>query len=127
MRIKYASFVVAVAAFVWGCSPRDPIDRLMEKVSHEGPTSYMFAPIKLPETASPQQCIADLTKSGQFRGRSGVLLKPKILEIRQVHDGFRGNITAVLLDDGEGRKIVLLQPQLGRVRDEWFYRIYDAK
>ena len=99
-----------------GCSHHDPIDRLMDTVSNEGFSSYMFVPIKLSETASPEQCISNLTSRGDFQS-------PKILKTRQVHTSLE-NYTAVLLDTDAGQKIVLLHPEK---TNAWYYKIYDAK
>ncbi|HSY10392.1 MAG TPA: hypothetical protein VK840_05700 [Candidatus Dormibacteraeota bacterium] len=126
MRVSY--FVTVMVVILLGCSHRDSIDRLMDKVPYEEVPSYLFMPIQLPETASPEQLISVLTKRGEFHN-------PKILQTRHVHTTPRPkdqipveSYTAVLLDTNPGRKIVLLQPQSFKGRwHGWYYKIYDAE
>lgn len=100
----------------------------MDKVPYESVPSYLFMPIKEPETASPEQLISILTSRGEFHN-------PKILQIRQVHTtpGPKDeipveNYTAVLLDTNPGRKIVLLKPLNTKPGgDGWYFKIYAAE
>jgi hypothetical protein len=114
--MRVAILATAAAIFIVGCSHRDPVDRLMERVEHERVPSYAFAPIRLPETASAEQCISYLTNGGGLRVQ-------KILEIRQVH-ALNQNFTAVRLDTDAGQKIVLLKPL---DTNKWYFRIYEAQ
>ncbi len=120
--MKAAYIVMAIALLGSECSRRDPIDRLMTELSHEGFTSYIFFPIELSKTASPQECIAVLTTRGN-------LSNPQFLEVRQLRDSLEVAYTAVLLNTTSGRKIVLLRPDPPSKsgRDQWYFRIYDAK
>lgn len=122
MRISY--FLGLVALVLNGCSHRDPIDRLMAEIPNESVPSYLFKPILLPDTASPELLISNLIAGGNFHG-------PTILEIRRTHtmppsgSGIRvENFTAVLLDAHPGHKIVVLRPM---ETNRWYYKIYDAK
>lgn len=123
MRIAYLiSLYVLVLS---GCTHNDPIERLMTQVPFEDCASYMFQPVSLPVTASPQQVIAALSKRGTFRYDQ--ITNFTILEVRKVHSQQEGAksvfYSAVLIDSNLGRKIVLLQPEnIG-----WYYKIYDAK
>src|SRR5262249_33570403 len=115
-RMRATLQAVLTATFLLGCSRQDPIDRLMVKVENQSVPSYVFKPIELPDTASPEQCISVLTSRGQLH-------LPKILQVRHAHASF-GSFTAVLLDSNDGQKIVLLRPWQ---TNGWYFRIYDAK
>ena len=117
--------VIALAALVFsGCSRRDPIDALMAKIPNEDVPSYLFRPIALPRTASPEMLISNLTSRGELQN-------PKVLEIRQTHTkpqagyGFPvEDFTAVLVDAGTGRKIVVFRPLH---TNDWYFKVYDAQ
>jgi hypothetical protein len=123
-RIQIFYLMLLTLLFLAGCSRKDSIERLMDKLPYERVPSYLFNPIDLPETASPEQCISVLTNRGDLRPR-------KILEIRKTQTTERatdGNpierFTAVLMDTDAGQKILLLQP-MGTNR--WYFKIYDAR
>ena len=125
--MKATCFIAAIVVMLSGCSHDDPIDRLMAKVSHERVGSYLFTPINLPETASPEQLIAALYDRGHFHDEH--LTDIKIVEIRAVQTRPRDeripaeSYTAVLLDTSAGRKIMLFQP----IKGGWYFKMYDAK
>ena len=108
--------VVVIGMLTWSCSKQDAIDRLVTRVDHEMELSYPFSPIRLPETASPEQCISNLAFRHELRG-------PKILETRLVHVQLQ-NSTAVRSKTDEGEKIVLLHP-MGT--NGWYFRIYECE
>jgi hypothetical protein len=102
----------------------------MDYVSHETVPSYMFMPIQLPATASPEQLISTLTVRGEF-GRLNIYSGSiKILQTRSVHTTppISEAYTAVLLDTNLGQKIVLLQPQNFKGKwHGWYWKVYDVK
>jgi hypothetical protein len=116
--MKPAFIIIAVAALFLGCSRQDPIDRLMTRVETEPVPSYLFQPIQLPTNATPDQCIAVLTKRGEVHVQ-------KILETRPAHTAYE-SFTAVRFESDAGQKILLLQP-LPKSTNRWYYRIYDVK
>jgi hypothetical protein len=116
---------IVVAVLVSGCSPHDPIDRLMAEVPYERVPSYMYVPVKLPTTAKPEEIVSALSSRDEFRDS-----RIKILEVRQTHTSPRSqdgalvqHFTAVLVDTVKGRKILLLKPE----QSGWYYKFYDAK
>ena len=122
MRSSY--FIGLVALVLSGCSHRDPIDRLMAEIPNESVPSYLYSPIRLPDTASPQMLISNLTSCGELHDAT-------ILEIRQTHTtppaGYGipvEDFTAVLLDTHGGRKILVLRPES---TNRWYFKIYDAR
>jgi hypothetical protein len=121
-----ALYFIAVIAFVLlGCSRSDPFDRVMDYVSHESVPSYMFVPVQLPATATPEQLIHALTVRGEF-GRLNIYSGSiKIVETRSVHTAppMLEAYTAILLDTNLGQKIVLLKP----MSHGWYWKIYDVK
>jgi hypothetical protein len=124
MRTQTFQLVLLASLFVAACSRKDPIERLMDKVPYESVPSYLFAPINLPETASPEQCISVLTNRGDLHLR-------KIMEIRNAQTAPRRKndvpvekFTAVLMDTDAGQKILLLKPM---ETNRWYFKIYDAR
>jgi hypothetical protein len=122
--MRRSHFIGLAAVVLSACSRTDPIDRLMAKIPNEDVPSYLFRPIDLPHTTSAEMLVSNLTAHGEFHN-------PKILEIRQTHTTPPAdsgipveNFTAVLLDTGADRKIVVLRPIL---TNEWYFKIYDAK
>ncbi len=113
-----------------GCGPRDPVDRLMHRVSNETVWSYPFKAIDLPATATPEELVAALSKRrvlelGHFEFRGY-----KISQIRsvQTEPPESDKYTAVVLETSLGQKIVLLQPiQRGTNWGGWYYETYDAE
>lgn len=116
MNIKLAFLATMAAVSILGCSRQDPIDRVIGKVEHESVPSYLFVPIALPATATPDQCVAALSKRVNLGSH-------RILEVRQTNILF-SHYTAVLLDTGIEKKVVLLEP-MGT--NGWYYRVYDTK
>jgi hypothetical protein len=126
--MRIALFIIVTAACLLGCSPRDPIDRLMTKLSNQDVPSYPFKPIELSETATPDQLVSALSKRSVLELGHLDFTTYKILNIRLVHDVFKKNYTAVLLDTNLGQKIVLFQAlNFKGGWPGWYYRIYDAK
>jgi hypothetical protein len=124
--------IVAVAVVLLGCSQRatssDVIDRLMVQVAHETVGSYLFVPIDLPATASPEQLVSALSKRGDFGSRQ--IQSFKIVKIRPAQSGPDDwqRYTAVLLDTNVGQKIVLLRQELAKDKwYGWYFNIYDVK
>lgn len=110
-----------------GCSARDPIDRLMAELPYQR-VSYSYEPIKLPESASPEQLISALSERGYFQDMGVTNYGP--LQTRAVHTTPRpaDNIpleyfTAILLNTSGGKRILLLRPE----RTGWYYKMYDTK
>jgi hypothetical protein len=126
-------WLVLTFAFV-GCSPRDPIDRLMAELPHQV-FSHPFVPIELPEAATAEQLISALAKRGieelgHFEFASFRIVEKRVTNVPQEVQGKPPveNYLAVLLDTNLGRRIVLFQPL--RSKGEWrgwSYWIYDAK
>ena len=126
MRTSY--FIGLIAFVLLGCSRRDPFDRVMHYVSHESVPSYMFFPIPLPETATPEQLVSALKARGEFGARNIYSWSIKIVETRTVHTEppISETYTAVLLDTNLGQKMVLFQPLGRRGKWEgWYSKIYD--
>jgi hypothetical protein len=128
--MRAISFIVMMVLVLLGCSRSDPFNRVMDYVSHESVPSYMFVPVQLPATASPEQLISALIVRGEF-GRLNIYSGSiKILQTRAVHTvpPMLESYTAVLLDTNLGQKIVLLQPQSfdGKWHG-WYWKIYDVK
>jgi hypothetical protein len=122
-------FIVMIALVHLGCSRRDPFDKVMDYVSHESVPSYMFVPVQLPATASPEQLISALTVRGEFGHLNIYSGSIKILQTRSVHTTppMSKNYTAVLLDTNLGQKMVLLQPQtFNGTWHGWYWKIYDV-
>ena len=97
---------------------------MMVEIANEEVPSYLFRPIVLPHTVSPEMLISNLTSRGELRN-------PKILEIRQTHTrppaGYGipvEDFTAVLVDIEAGRKIVVFRPLH---TNDWYFKFYDAK
>jgi hypothetical protein len=125
MRIELLAIVTA--ACLLGCSPRDPIDRLMAHLSYDVP-SYPFKPIDLPEAATPDELITALSKRNGLELGHFDFTSYRITQTRLVHDKFEGTMTAVLLDTNLGEKIVLMQAlKYNGGWHGWYYKIYDAK
>lgn len=127
--MKVLPSIILSAAFLVGCGHQDPIDRLVNKVSHESVPSYIFRPINLPATATPKELIAAIYKRGVVYSPGFAFATYEIVEVREVQiEPPRRKFTAVLLDTDLGQKIVLLQP-LGNETNwhGWYYRTYDAK
>ena len=116
--MKLAFIISAASVLLLGCSRQDPIDRLMRRVETESVPSYLFQPIELPTNATPDQCIAVLTKRGEIHVQT-------VLETRPAHTAYE-SFTAVRFESDAGQKIVLLQP-LPKSTNRWYYRIYDIK
>src|ERR1700722_13262197 len=128
--MKAWPFIILSAIFLVGCGHRDPIDRLVRKVSHENVPSYPFKRIELPATATPEQLISALSKRSALDLGHFDFTSYKISQIRPVltEAPMSETFTAVLLDTSLGQKIVLLRPmQSGTNFEGWYYRTYDAK
>ena len=118
--MKVLLVATAVAVLVVGCSPHDPIDRFVAKISDPQIGSHLYQPIELPEDATPQECISVIASRDRRE-----LLCPKILKIRKMHIS---DSTVILLDTDAGQKIVLLRSVFLKVgMHQWEYWIYDAK
>ena len=126
--MKLTLFIIAIAAFLSGCSqraaPPDAIDRLMVKVAQEQVPSYLYQSIKLPATASPEQLVSALSKSGDMYWTGMKITSFKIVKVRAAHDNWK-HYTAVLLDTNVGQKILLLSPEPDG--SGWYHKLYDAK
>jgi hypothetical protein len=85
-----------------GCAQRYPIDRVVEIASKEEVPSYLFMPIDLPETAAAGQLVSALASRGELH--TPVLMKVQQVQVRN------GHYTAVLLDTGDAKRVVLLRP-----------------
>ena len=101
---------------ILGCARQDPIDRVVMRVNSESVPSYLYTPINLAESASPERCISELANRGKFRA-------VKILKTRDVVTTF-GHYTAVLVDADNRQEVVLLQPTK---TNRWYWKIYDTK
>jgi hypothetical protein len=128
MRVLF--FFIVLTTVILGCSHRDPnpIDRVMDEVSHEQVVSYAFNPIKLPNSATPQQLITALSKRSAPELGYFDFTSYKILQIRPVQTTppFE-KFTAVLLDTNLGQKVVLFRPMgNGTNSIGWYYRRFDA-
>jgi len=108
-----------------GCAQRDPIDKVVEIASNEDAPSYMFKPIELAETATAEQLVSALTSRGALH--TPTVVKAREVQMRETTNS-TGHYTAVLLDTGDGKKVVLLQPMSRKDRFAgWYFRIYDTK
>ena len=117
---------VALTVALCGCATQDPFDRLMTEVGHEDVPSYLYVPIDLPATASPDQLISTLSKLGEFSGMQ--ITSYKILEVRRVQDKtFRppDDYTAVQLRTNLGQRFVLLRPE--EDGHGWYYKVYELQ
>jgi hypothetical protein len=105
-RMKASSFGILGAILLIGCGQRDPIANDVKQCSADSRfRSGIYSPIYLPATATPKEVL------------DKVLPNASILETREVHISY-GNqqeiapestvYTAVLVDAGMGRKVVLL-------------------
>jgi hypothetical protein len=101
---------------ILGCARQDPIDRVVTRMNSESVPSYLYTPISLAGSASPERCIAELANRGR-------LTNFKILEARDVVTTF-GHYTAVLVDADNRQKVVLLKPVK---TNAWYWKIYDIK
>ena len=136
-RMKFSSIICLLALAGCSRSPVDPIDALMSELPYQMVPSYMFVPIPLPPSASPDSVVHELESTGIFSHKG--IGRYTTLQTRSVHTTPRDRdlregmhveyYTAVLLDTDAGRKIVLLRPLKGRSgHDEgWYYRIYSTK
>jgi hypothetical protein len=121
-------FIAVLAFILLGCSRRDPFDRVMDYVSHESVPSYMFMPVDLPATASPEQLISALKVRGDFGSRQIYTGSVKILETRSVNTEPPMSLayTGVLIDTNLGHKMVLFQPLSSKGKwGGWYWKIYD--
>ena len=101
---------------ILGCARQDPIDRVVARVNSESVPSYIYTPINLAESASPERCISELANRG-------MLTAFRILETRDVVTTF-GHYTAVLVDADKRQEVVLLQPMK---TNRWYWKIYDTR
>jgi hypothetical protein len=126
--MRAAYFAVVIALGLLGCSHMDPIDRVTDEVHHGFVPSYTFAPIDLPQTATPAELISAIFKRSAWESGLFDFTSYKILQIRSVPAEFPSlpNYTAVLLDTNLGQKVVLLQPLQEKSRwHGWYYKIYE--
>lgn len=104
-------FCLAVAL---GCRPKDPIERVVQEESANGHfPSGMYRPIDLPATASPEQVI------GKVFGAPLKVVTNR--EVRISDDLY----TAVVVESGGGRKVVLIRYERGPKLSGWWSRVYD--
>jgi hypothetical protein len=130
IHIRLLGLVIVLGTVLLGCSHRDPIDRLIDEMSHETVLSHPFRPINLLAAASPEQVVAALSKSGDMSWEVQRITSYKIVEIRAVHSGPHDSqqYTAVLLDTNVGQKIVLLRPLHGKGEwSGWYHWTRDVK
>ncbi len=127
MRVLFLGILIVSA--LAGCSRKDPIDQVMDYVSHETVLSYPFVPINLPATATPQELISALKDRGDFQRKQ--ITSIKIIRVRSVHTSLPSvpvDYTTVLLNTDVGQKVVLFRPLKSETgMGEWYWRIYDAK
>ena len=103
-----------------GCAQRSAIDRVVEIASRDDVPSYLFMPLDLPETAAAEHLVSALARRGELHGP--VLMKVQQVQVRS------GRYTAVLLNSGDGKRVVLLRPLPGNGSFAgWYYKIYDPK
>ena len=115
-----------------GCSARDPIDGIVREDSADPYfPNGLFPIINLPSTAP----VVEVAAKALGLAATNV----SVLETRQVHIAY-GNegktafsedsrYTAVLVNTGSGRKVVLLQFERGnrQAPSNWWSRIYDLQ
>ena len=126
---KAFCFIVVITFVLLGCSRRDPIDRVMDRVSNESAPSYLFVPVQLPATATPEQLVSALKVRGEFGQLNIYSGSVKIVETRSIHHALSipEAYTAVLLDTNLGRRMVLFEPLSSKSKwGGWYWRIYDA-
>ena len=134
--LKLIFLLLAVTAGIAGCCSRSPaspdaIDLRMLRLSEEAIVSYVFQPIDLPRSASPQQLVAALSKRYDLHWSDLKIATYKIVKVVDAELGARGSAryTVVLLDTNIGQKIVLFQPMTntGGKWGGWYNRICDTK
>jgi len=126
-RMQACSFIILIVLVLVGCGHRDPIDRIVKEESrnpyfHNG----MFTAIRLPPTASAIEVA--LKALGQSDTNIAVLESRQV----QIHADKElppelMSYTAVLIDTGKGRKVVLLQFQKYSKDPPgaWWSRVYE--
>lgn len=103
----------------------DEIDWLVANLgsSYGGFTWGMVQSVHLPETASTEEVVSNISKRPSI---DKALATYKILEIRQIRFPLISDpYTAVLVQTAVGRKIVLFRYEGKEIG--WWYRAYDAK
>jgi hypothetical protein len=121
-------FIAVLVFGLVGCSRRDPFDRVMDYVSHESVSSYLFSAVELSATATPEQLISALKSRGDFGSWQIATGSVRILETRSVHTEppISQAYTAVWIDTNLGHKMVLFQPLSSKGKwDGWYWKIYD--
>jgi hypothetical protein len=128
--LKTKHFIIAVILFValtrwtFAAMTNNPIDILVAQLSNDHFwQNGVFPVINLPETASPNEVIAQCFKMTGFN--EGRIKTYKILETKTVRipGSLPVTYTAALVDSDLGQKIVLIkhiQP------DHWWTRVYNA-
>lgn len=127
--MKTACFAILLAAVLSGCSRKDPIDRLMAELPYESVPSYLWMPIKLPATATPEQLLSALSDRGYFQQER--IANFTILEKKTTQTVPPSSwqlppkkYTAVLLNTDRGQKIMIFGAP---VHDRgWYYKMYDV-
>jgi len=109
----------------------------MAELPYQMVKTYMFQPVELPRSASPDSVLRELERRGILSQKG--IARYTILQTRAVQTTPRDldrqagmhveDYTAILLETDRGRKIVLLQPPNRSTRQDagWYYRIYDSK
>lgn len=118
-------FICLVATLSWGCAKTDPIGGVVEKES-ANPffQSGLFTPIVLPGTA-PAKAL-DVNETNLV-----------VLETRKVIIRYGGHIppsqqdltnyTAILIDIGTRKEVVLMRYDDDRILPGWWTRIYEVR
>lgn len=127
-KIPLCMLLVSIISFNCGCTPSDPIDRLVKKMSSDPLFQMgMYRPIVLPVTASPAQVAS--TALGES------LTNVVVVETRQVLISYDNQFelapettkyTAVVVNTKSGRKIVLIQYRNNRHSAGWWSSVYDV-
>jgi hypothetical protein len=123
--MKWTTFIIS-AALLAGCATTpDPIDRLVSRLSsdHSWERGDYFS-LGLPASSSIEQVVSRVLELLSSDTRP--VTTHKIIKVRKVGipgSSLPGVYTAVLVDTGSGRKVVLLN-HVGPDRD-WWYLVFD--
>lgn len=126
---KTALLLCLVTYILIGCTPSDPIDRLVKEESSDPMFGNgMYFPITLPETTPPNQ-IAAMALNDTLTNLVVLKIKNVIISYGKEQDMMpeTTRYTAVLVGTRDGVKIVLAQYRSDKPVVGWWTRVYDVK
>jgi hypothetical protein len=130
MKTSSLSFLMIV--LLAGCTPANPIDRVVQKESsNQYFPSGMSALINLPATASPAQ-VASSALGESLTNITIMKIRPVRIVYKDMKDVAKEqpdlfNYTAVLVDTKSGQKVVLLQYNNHARLSGWWSGVYDIQ